>query len=115
MANSCGIPLGIGFAFPTITYDCLIDETNPTAITKDQASWYGKYTHKHYILAMQHLALHLTLSTNCFSINEQHLHADRLHHQQLHTRFVWPKKSFVYNQLDFNIVMGHNGHSQFNR
>lgn len=49
MANSCAIPLGIGFAFPTITFDSLTDTSNPVAITLDEVSWYGKrsqYSHQ---------------------------------------------------------------------
>lgn len=42
LANISNLSSGMGLGFPAITFQTLTNQTDPMALTNDQASWFGK-------------------------------------------------------------------------
>lgn len=43
LANVSNLSSGMGLGFPAITFQSLTNQTDPMALTNDQASWFGEY------------------------------------------------------------------------
>lgn len=43
LANFSILSSGMGLGFPAITYQALTNQSDPMALTNDQASWFGKF------------------------------------------------------------------------
>lgn len=42
LANLSNLSAGMGLGFPAITFQTLTDQTDPMALTNEQASWFGE-------------------------------------------------------------------------
>lgn len=52
LANFSILSSGMGLGFPAITYQSLTNQSDPMALTNDQASWFGKFNFIIYVLLL---------------------------------------------------------------
>lgn len=43
LANFSNLSSGMGLGFPAITFQTLTNQTDPMALTNEEASWFGKF------------------------------------------------------------------------